>query len=207
MTFDDLDTWWVTYSQFVGADSKSGISFALNNDLKAQGSCKLRIITAEMSYGNGPWYSWPCMTLTPGHLYMAPGYPQTPLMLPGVQKHTLESSETRPDTIDRKICRFRPNMTWHNTSYLPDLTSQEVNILRECVQLINARILKVSWRYNAFYATYLRKTFGGGPFNPPPLHVRGLKAFFYLLTALVTPQYTPKIHSQIFQTLRRSARR
>ena len=56
MTFDDLDTWRVTYSQFVGADSKSGISFALKNDPEAQGSCKLRIITAEMSYGNGPWH-------------------------------------------------------------------------------------------------------------------------------------------------------
>ena len=54
MTFDDLDTWRVTYGQFVGADSKSGISFALNNDPEAQGSCQLRIITVEMSYGNGP---------------------------------------------------------------------------------------------------------------------------------------------------------
>ena len=34
-------------SRFVGADSKSGISFALDNDPKAQGSCKLRLITAE----------------------------------------------------------------------------------------------------------------------------------------------------------------
>ena len=47
MTFDDLDTWRVTYSQFVGADSKYGISFALNNDPEAQDSCKLRIITVE----------------------------------------------------------------------------------------------------------------------------------------------------------------
>ena len=60
MTFDDLDTWRVTYGQFVGADSKSGISLALNNDPEAlqltttEDSCKLRIITAEMSYGNGP---------------------------------------------------------------------------------------------------------------------------------------------------------
>ena len=57
MTFDDLDTWWVIYSQFVGVNSKSGISFALNNDQEAQDSYKLRIITAEMSYGNGPWHS------------------------------------------------------------------------------------------------------------------------------------------------------
>ena len=76
MTTDDLDTWRDIYSQFVGADSKSGISFALNNDPEAQASCKFRIIiTAEMSYGNGPWYSSPCVTLTPGKLYMAPRYP------------------------------------------------------------------------------------------------------------------------------------
>ena len=39
--------------QFIGADSKSGIGFALNNDPGAQGSCKVRIITAEMSHENG----------------------------------------------------------------------------------------------------------------------------------------------------------
>ena len=53
MTFDDLDT-YVSYSQFVGAGPKSGISFALNNAPEIQDSCKVRIITAEMSYGNGP---------------------------------------------------------------------------------------------------------------------------------------------------------
>ena len=57
MTFDDLDTWRVTYSEFVGADPKSFISFALNNDPEAQDNCKVRIITAEMSYGKGPWHS------------------------------------------------------------------------------------------------------------------------------------------------------
>ena len=55
MNFDDLDTWRVIYSRFVGADSKSDISFAINNDPEAQDSCKVRIITAEMSQGNGPW--------------------------------------------------------------------------------------------------------------------------------------------------------
>ena len=44
-----------TYGQFVRADSKSDIIFALNNDLEIQGRCKARIITAEMSHGNGPW--------------------------------------------------------------------------------------------------------------------------------------------------------
>ena len=56
MTFDDLDTWRGIYSQFVGADSKSGISFAVKNDPEAQDSCKVKIISAEMSYGNGPWH-------------------------------------------------------------------------------------------------------------------------------------------------------
>ena len=55
MTFDDLDTWRVIYGQFEGVDSKSGINFALNNDPEAQDSCKVRIIRAEMSHGNGPW--------------------------------------------------------------------------------------------------------------------------------------------------------
>ena len=41
MTSDEFDTWGVVYSQFVGADSKSGISFALNNVPEAQDSCKV----------------------------------------------------------------------------------------------------------------------------------------------------------------------
>ena len=42
MTSDDLDTWPVVYSQFVGADSKYDISFALNNVPEAQDSCEVR---------------------------------------------------------------------------------------------------------------------------------------------------------------------
>ena len=42
MTSDDFDTWRVLYSQFVGADFKSGISFVLNNVPDAQDSCKAR---------------------------------------------------------------------------------------------------------------------------------------------------------------------
>ena len=53
MALDDLDTWRVMHTQFVGADYKYGISFALNNDHEAQDSCKFRIITAAISYGNG----------------------------------------------------------------------------------------------------------------------------------------------------------
>ena len=57
MTFDGLDTWRVICSQFVGADSKSGISIALSNAFEAQDSCKVRNITVEMSYGNGSWHA------------------------------------------------------------------------------------------------------------------------------------------------------
>ena len=57
MTFDDLDTWWIFYSRFVGADSKYNIIFVLNNDPEAQASCKVIIITAEMNYGSPPWHS------------------------------------------------------------------------------------------------------------------------------------------------------
>ena len=49
MTSDDFDTWWVVYSQFVGSDSKYGISFALNNVAEAQDSCKVR----KNNDGNG----------------------------------------------------------------------------------------------------------------------------------------------------------
>ena len=55
MTFDDLDTGRVIYCQLVDADHKSGIMFALTNDPEAQDNSKFRIITAEMSHGNGPW--------------------------------------------------------------------------------------------------------------------------------------------------------
>ena len=50
MTLDDLDIWLVIHSQFVGTDSKSGISFVLNNALEAQNSCKVTNITVEMGY-------------------------------------------------------------------------------------------------------------------------------------------------------------
>ena len=55
MTSDDFDIWRVVYSQFVDPDSKSGISFALNNVPEAQDSCKDSKITVEMGYGNHPW--------------------------------------------------------------------------------------------------------------------------------------------------------
>ena len=133
--------------------------------------CKVRIITAEMSYGNGPWHSWSCVTLSPGQLYVAPRYSWTPIILSAMQKNTRGSNETRPDTIDRITRRFRPNMTWHMTLSLSDLTFQ-VKIFRTCVKLINKRILKVSLRSKAFYASYSRKTMGGS--FGLPLQVWGL---------------------------------
>ena len=42
MTSDEFDTWRVVYSQFVGADFKYGISFALNIVPEAQDSCEFR---------------------------------------------------------------------------------------------------------------------------------------------------------------------
>ena len=65
MTSDDIDTWGVINSQFIGVHSKYDISFALNNVPEVQDSCKATKITNEMSYGNGPWQALPCVTLTP----------------------------------------------------------------------------------------------------------------------------------------------
>ena len=42
MISDEFDTWRAVYSQLVGADSKSGVSFALKNAPEAQDSCKVR---------------------------------------------------------------------------------------------------------------------------------------------------------------------
>ena len=53
-----------------------------------------------------------------------------------MQKNTQESNETRPDTIDRKIRRFRPIMTWRVTPQLRDLSPQGVNIFRTYAKLI-----------------------------------------------------------------------
>ena len=46
---------YVKTLQIIGADPKSGISSALNKDPEAQDICKVRITTAEMSQGKGPW--------------------------------------------------------------------------------------------------------------------------------------------------------
>ena len=55
MTSDDFDTWRFVYSQFVGADSKYGISYALNNVPGLRIAVKLEKIIVEIGFGNGPW--------------------------------------------------------------------------------------------------------------------------------------------------------
>ena len=47
MTSDEFDPWRVVYCQFVGADSKYGISFALNNAPEARDSCEVRKINGR----------------------------------------------------------------------------------------------------------------------------------------------------------------
>ena len=89
-----------------------------------------------------------------------------------IQKHITKNNETRPDTIDLKICRLRLNTTRHMTSQLRDLTPQEVKIVWTCTKVINERVLKASSRFNAFYASYLQKKHEGP--SDPPTEVRGL---------------------------------
>ena len=71
MFLDDLDTWWVIYSVFISADFESGLRFVVNNDAEAQDSYKVRIMTAEMSHGNGQRHPWPCVTFPRRQLHMS----------------------------------------------------------------------------------------------------------------------------------------
>ena len=58
-------------------------------------------------------------------------------------------------------------------------------IFRVGVKLINARVLKVSSRSAAFYASYSRKTMGGGVHpTPPRTHARVKLYFVSLLLSL-----------------------
>ena len=113
--------------------------------------------------------AWPCVTLTPGQLHMAPRYLLTPVMLHAVQKHTPESNETHPDTIDRKIRRFRPGMTYDVVTSWPDISGGQ-----------NFQDMS-NWSkrgYSNFgcdttlYTRVIYKNHGG--FIRPPLQVRGL---------------------------------
>ena len=66
MTLDDLDTWPVVYSQFVGADSKYDIAFALNNVPEAQASCKVRKNNGRNWLRNRPMAGVTLRELDPG---------------------------------------------------------------------------------------------------------------------------------------------
>ena len=75
MTSDDFDTWRVVYSQFVVADSQSGISFVLNNVSEAQDSCKVRKNNGRNGLRKRPMASVTLHDLDPGELYMTSRYP------------------------------------------------------------------------------------------------------------------------------------
>ena len=72
MTFNDLGSPLMTLthdgprSQFVGADSKSGISFALNNAAKAQDSCKVRKNNGQNGLRKSPMAGVTLRDLDPG---------------------------------------------------------------------------------------------------------------------------------------------
>ena len=103
MTSHDFDTWRVVYSQFVGADSESGISFALNNVAsEAQDSCKFR---RKKNGRNGlrkrPMAGMALRDLDPGAtVYGFSISLNTINAARNAKKITPESNETHPDTIE-----------------------------------------------------------------------------------------------------------
>ena len=155
MTFADLDTWHAIYSQFVGADSKSAISFSVNNDSEAHHSCKVRIITAEMSHGNGPWHAWPCVTLPPGQLCMTLRYPLTPsicLQCKSTLKRAMKLAQIRQIAKSDDFIQTWPDI-WRHNFVAWHLRSK----FSGRVKLITKRLLKVSSWSDAYYASYSRK--------------------------------------------------
>ena len=119
MTSDDLDTWRVCNSQqFVAADSESGTSFALNNVPEAQDSCKVRknqksCDDRKNNDRNGlrkrPMAGVTLRDLDPGETVYGSSISMNTINVTCNAKPAPESNETRPDTIDHKIRRFRPN--------------------------------------------------------------------------------------------------
>ena len=111
MTSDDLDTWWVFHSQFVGADSRYGISFALNNVPAAQDSSKVRKNNDRNWLRKRSMAGVTLRDLDPETTVYGFSLSLNIINVACNAKPTPESNETHPDTIDRKIRRFRPNMT------------------------------------------------------------------------------------------------
>ena len=159
------------YGVFLGTELESGIHFVLNNhpDAQTRKNSQLKRLNWPRRC---PHEEWPCVTLTLSHLYMVSRHPLITINSHGMHTHTLESKNAHPCATDRKFCRFHPNMTWHMTSELDDLTWHRLEIFILCVKCINARVKDVSRQSAVFYASYLRKTIGG-PVRPP-LQVRGL---------------------------------
>ena len=111
MTSDDFDTWRVVYGQFVGADSKYGIIFALNNASEAQDSCKVRRNDGRNGLRKRPMAGVNLCDLDPGATVYGFSISLNTINAASNAKTRPESNETYPDTIDRKIRRFRTNMT------------------------------------------------------------------------------------------------
>ena len=110
------DTLRVVFSQFVGVDSKSGISFVLNNVPEAQGSCKFRKNNGRNGLQKRSMAGVTLRDLDPGATVYGFLISLNIINAACNANPTPESNETHPDTIDRKIRRFRPNMTSCMTS-------------------------------------------------------------------------------------------
>ena len=112
MTSDEFDTWRVVNSQFVGADSKSGIRFVLNNVPEAQDSCKVRQNKCRNGLHKRPMAGVTLRDLDPGTtVYGFSISLNTINAACNAKTNTPECNVPHPDTIDRKIRRYLPNMT------------------------------------------------------------------------------------------------
>ena len=131
MTLDDIDTWQSIYSQFVGADSKSYISFALNNNIEAQDRSKVRIITAEMSHGNGPWHAWPCVTLTLGKLIWVLDIYKYKLCCLQCKNILQNAMKPRYDISQNPSISSEQDLTYDVTSSWPDISGIQ-NVQNMC---------------------------------------------------------------------------
>ena len=133
MTSDDHDTWRAFYSLFVGLIPNMALVLLLTTSLRLRIAVKLekklRFKWAkETAYGTRnlawPWPRGNCIWLLDIHKHQ--------LCCLQWKKNTQGSKETHPDSIDRKVRWFRPNMTSCLTPYLRDLTWPDPNI--KCIE-------------------------------------------------------------------------
>ena len=83
----------------------------------------------------------------------------------------MQRKSPRYDRSQNPPISSKHDLTYNVTTPWP--VTQGVKIFRTCVKMINARVLKVSSRSDAFYASYSRKIMWG-PFDP--LQVRHISA-------------------------------